>query len=410
MIFLLAATLVLAAIHTYLWYRLCASTCAHLTWLRRTGAWVLTGLAGLAIAAILAPRIDGLPLLLRRVLQWPGYLWIALVFYLVLWLLATELLRLLLRVILRRRCRSRTPGDAAEATTTRPEDGTSASPADPDRRVVLSRSMAVLAGVGAVSTVGYGAAKAFGDLDVTHVPITLTKLSSALDGFRIGMVADIHIGAYVGHSRVAQIVRIINNQQVDLVVIVGDLIEGSVAELGSAATPLRRLRSKHGTFFVTGNHEYYSGVEQWLEYLPTLGITVLGNQRVPIERDGASFELAGVNDISASMMIYGRNGSDLNRALVGRDRSRPLVLLAHQPVMFDEAAQAGVDLQLSGHTHGGQLAPFGLLVKAQQGVISGYKRRGDSQLYVTRGAGFWGPPVRVGASPEITIVQLRAPG
>lgn len=404
MIFLLVVLVTVVAIHSYLWYRLFASTSGARV--RRFGGWVLFALAALAVAAVIAPRIDTLPLLVRHVVQWSGYLWIAMMFYLLLWLLPWELLRPLLMPLIRRYLPTRRSSggrDTLSAAATERDKS-----ADPDRRIVLGQGIAILAGVGAVSTVGYGVTKAFGDFDVTRVPITLTKLDSRLAGFRIGMVADIHIGTYVGRSRVAEIVRVINNEQVDLVAIVGDLMDGSVKELGRDAAPLQRLRSTYGTFYVTGNHEYYSGVEQWVEYLPTLGITVLRNQRVSVEHGGASFELAGVNDVSADPQVYGRNGSDLDATLAGRDRGKPVVLLAHQPVMFDKAARAGVDLQLSGHTHGGQLAPFGWLVKAQQGVISGHKRRGDSQLYVTRGAGFWGPPVRVGASPEITIVELRS--
>ncbi len=406
MIFLLIAVLVVAAIHGYLWYRLCASTSARGSRLRRIGGWTLTGLAALAVSAVTIARIEALPELLRHLLQWLGYPWIALMFYLLVWLLPWELLRPLLTWLARRHA------------PTRPPDGGSLEMADsavadrdemigPDRRVALSRGIAALAGVGAVTTVGYGAFEALGAPEVERVSIPLRKLDPALTGFRIGLVSDIHVGAFAGRSRVRQIVRELNRQRVDLVAIVGDLIDGSVLELGSDVMPLRGLTAPHGSYFVTGNHEYYAGVEQWAEFLPTLGITVLANRRVEISRNGAGFDVAGVNDVSADAETHGRYGSDLDEALRGRDPSRPVVLLAHQPVMFDDAVAAGVDLQLSGHTHGGQLAPFGLLVKAQQGIVSGYARRGDSQLYVTRGTGSWGPPVRVGAPPEITVVRLE---
>jgi uncharacterized protein len=196
----------------------------------------------------------------------------------------------------------------------------------------------------------------------------------------------------------------VNALQPDLIAIVGDLVDGSVDELAQSAAPLAALVAKHGAFFVTGNHEYYSGALAWLAHLRTLGIRTLENERVAIAE---GLDLAGTNDLAGRSAGHGPN---LDQALANRDASRALVLLAHQPKTFLEAAGKDVDLQLSGHTHGGQIWPFGFLVRWQQGFLAGLSRVGRSQLYVSRGTGYWGPPMRLGAPAEITRVVLRARG
>jgi uncharacterized protein len=193
----------------------------------------------------------------------------------------------------------------------------------------------------------------------------------------------------------------VNGLDADLVAVVGDLVDGSVEELGRAAAPLRDVRGRDGSYFVTGNHEYYSGYQEWVEEVARLGLRPLRNERVEL----AGFDLAGVNDVAGEEFD---DGPDFGRALGGRDPSRPVVLLAHQPVQVHEAAGHGVDLQLSGHTHGGQMFPFHLLVRLDQPVRSGLATVDGTRLYVTNGAGFWGPPLRVGAPPDITLVELRA--
>jgi predicted MPP superfamily phosphohydrolase len=182
---------------------------------------------------------------------------------------------------------------------------------------------------------------------------------------------------------------------------VGDLVDGSVADLGPAAEPLAGLRARHGSFFVTGNHEYFSGAEEWIDEVRELGLRPLRNERVEM----AGFDLAGVNDVAGA--TYG-DGPDFGRALGDRDRARTAVLLAHQPVLIHDAVRHGVDLQLSGHTHGGQMWPGNLLADLANPTLAGLERYGDTQLYVSRGAGAWGPPVRVGAPSDITVVELAS--
>jgi predicted MPP superfamily phosphohydrolase len=203
-------------------------------------------------------------------------------------------------------------------------------------------------------------------------------------------------------------VRRVNAIAADLVAITGDLVDGPIAIFGSRIEPLADLRSTHGTFFVTGNHEYYSGVDHWLPRFRSHGLRVLRNERVAIEHKGAIFDLAGIDD-HESKRWGGDHGPDLERALAGRDETRPVVLMAHQPRQVRVAARHKVDLQLSGHTHGGQIWPWHGIARMQQGgLLAGLYKFGETQLYVSRGTGYVGPPVRIGAPAEITRITLRA--
>ena len=218
-------------------------------------------------------------------------------------------------------------------------------------------------------------------------------------------MSDIHLGPLAGRSHTEQIVAMINETEPDLVAIVGDLVDGTVQQLGSAAEPLQDLVSREGSFFVTGNHEYFvDDTTAWLGELERLGVQPLRNENTVIRRGRAAFDLAGVNDIAGEQKS---DPPDIDRALSGTDPSRPTILLAHQPVQVEQAAARGVDLQLSGHTHGGQMWPFHYIVRLVQPSLAGLSTVEDTQLYVTRGAGFWGPPVRVGAPPDITVLSLE---
>jgi len=169
--------------------------------------------------------------------------------------------------------------------------------------------------------------------------------------------------------------------------------------------PLADLRAKHGTFFVTGNHEYYSGVDAWMVELRRLGVRVLDNERVTVGEGDAVIDLAGVNDWSAKR--FDTYKPDLAKALAGRDPARPVVLLAHQPKHIHQAAEKGVSLMLSGHTHGGQIWPWTKLVALDQPYLAGLHREADTQIYVSEGTGYWGPPMRIGTAPEITLITLE---
>jgi predicted MPP superfamily phosphohydrolase len=239
------------------------------------------------------------------------------------------------------------------------------------------------------------------------VPIRIPRLDPALAGLRIVTFSDGHLSATYGGRRFERVVETVNAQRPDVVAIVGDLVDGEVDELREDVAPLADLVSAQGVFFVTGNHEYFVDTAAWLRHLPTLGVDVLRNERVPIRRGGASVDLAGIDDRTAARSGVPGHGADLDAALDGRDDDVPVVLLAHQPVQVEQARAAGVDLQLSGHTHGGQLWPFDYAVLLDQPAVEGWSQQGPTQLYVTSGAGNWGPPMRVGARPEVTVIELQ---
>jgi predicted MPP superfamily phosphohydrolase len=262
--------------------------------------------------------------------------------------------------------------------------------------VVAGSAAAVAAG-----TVGYGTYGVLRGPRVKHVTVPLAKLPRGAHGFRIAVVSDIHLGPVLGRGFAQKVVDTINSTQPDLIAVVGDLVDGSVKDLGPAAAPLAQLRARHGAFFVTGNHEYFSGAEQWVEEVRRLGLRPLENARVELP----AFDLAGVNDIAGESE---GQGPDFTRALGDRDTSRASVLLAHQPVQIHDAVDFGVDLQLSGHTHGGQLWPGNIVADLANPTLAGLERYGDTQLYVSRGAGAWGPPTRVGAPSDITVVELAS--
>jgi hypothetical protein len=416
------ATVVLAAVsllHGYLWWRLVRST-TRPGRLRRALTWLTVLLAVLPVAAVLTRR--ELSLEAQAPLAWVGFTWLGVAFYAFLALLVLEPVRLVLRLRERRRAPAREAARQAEpvpvggpAPEPAPQPGPAADPApdappDPSRRLFIARSLAVTAGVAALGTAGAGAYWANSAPVVRRVPVTLPRLDPALDGLRVVTFSDGHLSATYGGRRFERLVETVNAQRPDVVAIVGDLVDGELDELREEVAPLADLVSEQGVFFVTGNHEYFVDTTAWLRHLPTLGVEVLRNERVPITRGGASVDLAGIDDRTAASSGVPGHGADLDAALDGRDDATPVVLLAHQPVQVEQARAAGVDLQLSGHTHGGQLWPFDYAIRLDQPAVEGLSRHGDTQLYVTAGAGYWGPPMRVGARPEVTVVELRAAG
>jgi uncharacterized protein len=367
-----------AAVHYYLWKRLV-----------RDPGWPLAWQALLSV--LLVAVALSVPLTLFGARRgffgpgarwvWPGWLWLGLTFLLLVSVAAGDGVRALL--------------------------STFAAPVDPERRTWLSRGLAAGASVLAFGVGAFGVQSALGRIKVRKVEVTLDRLPASLHGTTIVQLTDVHIGTILGKSFIEQLVQTVATLKADLVVITGDLVDGSVEHLAEAVAPLGHLQSRHGTFFVTGNHEFYSGADPWCKHLAEeLGIQVLRNRRVSIGDSHGSFDLAGIDDITAPM--FGQP-SDLAAALEGRDPSRELVLLAHQPRAVHAAKAAGVGLQISGHTHGGQIWPFNFLVLLQQPLVAGLARFGQTALYVSRGTGFWGPPMRVGAPAEVTQIVLKAP-
>lgn len=240
---------------------------------------------------------------------------------------------------------------------------------------------------------------------VVDVQVPIARLPKALQGYSIVQISDVHVGPTIKRGYLEAIVSKVNALGPDAIAITGDLVDGSVNSLRTHTEPLARLAARDGVFFVTGNHEYYSGADQWIAELRRLGVTVLLNQHVTRERDGARLVIAGVTDYSAHLFDRAHR-SDAQQALRGAQDASVKILLAHQPRSAPAAAAAGFDLQLSGHTHGGQFFPWNLLVPLQQPFTAGLHRLHNLWVYTSRGTGYWGPPKRFGAPSEITRVTL----
>ncbi|MBP2584242.1 putative MPP superfamily phosphohydrolase [Streptomyces sp. PvR006] len=413
---LIVVLAVLAAVHWYVWRRLVRDVTTRGSVPRRLGTVAVVVLPLLSFAALASSRA-GAPFALQQVVAWPGFLWLALLLYVTLALLVGEAVRPLLLRWLGRRAQAAAPAEApapvpvpvpdiAPAAPEAPAEAASESapetPAEVSRRLFVSRVVGGAAAAAAVGTVGYGTYGVLRGPRVKRVTVPLAKIPRAVHGYRIAVVSDIHLGPILGRAHTQRIVDTINSTQPDLIAVVGDLVDGTVENLGSAAEPLARLRARHGSFFVTGNHEYFSGADAWVDHVRELGLRPLRNERVEV---AAGFDLAGVDDVAGESE---GQGPDFGRALGDRDRARAAVLLAHQPIVVHDAVRHGVDLQLSGHTHGGQLWPGNYLAELANPTVAGLERYGDTQLYVSRGAGAWGPPVRVGAPSDITIVELAS--
>lgn len=375
---MLAALAVLSTVswlvHRYIWARLVRDPAWPHPWrIALTLALVVLGiLVPLAfIATRWLPRMANVPM------AWVAYTWMGFAFYLLLLAAASD-------------------GTRAIAALLR------ALPPDPERRRVLARLAAVAIGAAAGLIGAGGVVNVARGFDLRRVRVPIAKLSKALSGYSIVQISDVHVGPTLGRAFVEAIVRAANAQAADMIVITGDLVDGTVEQLAPLVAPLRELRAKDGVFFVTGNHEYYSGADAWIAHLRTLGIRVLRNERVTI-RD--AFDLAGVDDASAHRMLA-HHGQDVEGALAGRDASRAVVLLAHQPKAAKSAIALDVDLQLSGHVHGGQMFPFNWLVRLEQPFIAGLYRVAQTWIYVSTGTGYWGPPMRVGTGAEITRIEL----
>jgi predicted MPP superfamily phosphohydrolase len=372
LVFLAVALSLVGGMHYYLWARLVRDPHLPQHWSRvLTFAIVALGIT-MPAALFAARRLPGAAV---RPLIWIAFIWMGVGFLLVAFLGLADFARLSAFVI----ARFRGPAEP-----------------DPERRILLARTLA--AGVGGVvaGLSAIGIRSALRGVQIKELDIPLRGLPPELAGFRLVQISDVHVGPLLRKDWVAHVVEQIRSLSPDLVAITGDLVDGRVHELRDHVAPLARIEARRGVYFVTGNHEYYSGAEEWYAHLPSLGVRPLRNERVEV---APGLELAGIEDPTGA--------PDLKAALEGRDRSRALVLLAHQPRQFAEAARQGVPLTLSGHTHGGQIWPFSWIVALAQPYLAGLHRRGESQLYVSRGTGFWGPPMRVFAPAEITLLRLQ---
>ncbi len=396
-IFILVALAVLGGVHFYLWARLVRDPTLAEPW-RRIATIALVGLALSVPAGMMTFRLAPRPLV--RIVPALAFIWLGLAFLLLCAVAALDLARLA----------AAGASAVAEWLRIRPD-----APADPERRVFIARALAGTAAAAAAGASVFAFRSARGPAEVTEVPVRLERLPPALSGFSIVQISDLHAGLPTIREReVRRVVDQVNALRPDLVAITGDLVDGgAVADLGHAIAHVGRLEGRHGVYFVTGNHEYYAdaGPEPWLAELRRLGVRVLRNERVAVGDRGASLDLAGIDDWSSAGFGNG-HGPDLPRALAGRDPERSLVLLAHQPRGVGEAVRAGVELQLSGHTHGGQIFPFNLVQSGIFRYVKGLHRHDEpgstGQIFVSRGAGYWGPPMRLGSPPEIARIVLTS--
>ncbi len=280
-------------------------------------------------------------------------------------------------------------------------------PENPSRRVFLinGTSYGIMAAAGILTI--YGLTQAKRTPGVKKITIPVTDLPANLDGFRIVQITDIHVSPTIRRPFVEEVVRVVNGLKADIVVLTGDLVDGTVSQLTHDVAPLGALKSKSGNFFVTGNHEYYSGVVPWIKKIKTLGFTVLLNEHRIISRGRGRLLVGGVTDYNGGGFLPSHR-SDPEKAVMGAPPADMKILLAHQPKSIWGAARTGFDLQISGHTHGGQFFPWNFFVGFNQPFVAGLHRFKETQIYVSRGTGYWGPPVRVGAPSEITLLKLTA--
>ena len=378
-IFLTVVLAIDVAIHLYLADRLLLDL-ALPTEARNAG---LALTAALALSMIGGPYLQRMPwLTLDRVVSWPAYLWMGVV-WLALVAVGISDVGLWLAGL------------------------AGALPADELGQVAVARwrAAAVLGVVLILAAIGMRSA--LSPPAVRRTDLHLPGWPAALDGFRLVQISDLHLGPLLGRRFAAAVVERVNGQRPDLIAVTGDLVDGDVPALRPAVAPLSGLTARLGSFFVTGNHDYYSGAAPWQDEVRRLGQIPLRNERMSMDGD-EGFDLAGVDDRQGHTFGAG-HGEDLERALSGRDPARPAILLAHQPLAFAEAAARGVALMLAGHTHGGQIAPFMWLTRAVYSrYVAGLYREGASQLYVHRGTGFWGPPIRLLAPAEIALLVLRS--
>jgi len=365
------AVAVVVGIHVYVVSRLVTQP----GWYVTTAAVdvVIVGMSiGLMVAAMLAERFVTPPW--SRIITWPGYLWMGYVLLLFFGLVAADLLMW--------------------ATNTLGDHGWQ-----------RGRAIAVLVGAGLLTIWGVRRALYPG---LRQIEVSLARWPAALDGFRIVQISDLHIGPILGRRWARGIVARVNALRGDLVVITGDLIDGFVDRVAPETEPLSELHAPHGVFAITGNHEMFCGPGAWTDhYEERLGLDVLCNACVRLGEGDARLWLAGTHDRSGR---YFGHAEDLDAALAcagEKNESEPVILLAHDPLTFRDAANRRVDLQLSGHTHGGQIWPLHAFVRLAIPYLAGHYEHEGSQLYVSRGTGFWGPPMRLLAPAEITEITIR---
>lgn len=349
---------------------------------KKRAKFVLWSLAPLAPLTLLVGRaLEGVDWL--RPLLWAGYVYMGLFFLIFGFIVVRDVLFILGR--LGRRILRREP--------------------DMDRRRFLTNATnaGALGAAGAVT--GWGLAEAVRAVEVTEVDVPIEGLPPQLDGYRIAQISDVHIGPLLKKPFLESVVSTVNGLEADLVAVTGDLVDGTVDDLRPHVAPLGELQGRDGVFFCTGNHEYYWDAFAWIDHVRTLGLEPLINDHRVVDKDGAKLLVAGCTDYRADR-IAPEHATDPAGAKAGADDHDVSILLAHQPKSIHAAAEAGYTLQLSGHTHAGQFFPVSLFVGLVHPFSEGLGKEGDTWIYVNRGTGWWGPPLRAGVPAEITLLRL----
>ncbi|PLX69173.1 MAG: phosphohydrolase [Denitrovibrio sp.] len=274
----------------------------------------------------------------------------------------------------------------------------------PSRRAFLTTSLGTGMSLAVLPVAGYGVYRAVGAPVIKSIALNRSGTHAGLKGFKIVQLTDIHAGLTIGSGTVQRIVNMVNELDADAVVITGDLVDGSAEYVSDYIGPLKDIKSTYGTFFVTGNHEYYSGVTQWMEVVRGLGINVLSNSNRIINHNDAKLMIAGIPDIQAKS--FGFEAPDPKKAKQTDEDYDFSVIMSHRPEIADYIAKHGFDLQLSGHTHGGQYFPWTIAIHLFHKYVRGLYDLGDMHLYVSQGTAYWGPPLRIGAESEITLITL----
>ena len=395
LLFLFFGILILTGIYGYVGWRLLKPA-------QIPAPWKIVSWSVLVFLAILAPT----PILLRSfqienslsdILTWPAYFGMGLVLFLFTLLILRDAVLFVFKL-------ARRLINAVSQTQT---DSTIKKSHHQERRQFLENSVNIgFLGMTGILT-GYGFVEAKRTPTVIYIDVPIAHLPQELNGFSIVQITDIHVSPTIKRGWVSMIVEEVNKLNGDLIVLTGDCVDGSVRHLQNDVTPLADLHAPYGNFFVTGNHEYYSGAEEWVNKINRLGFRVLLNEHTVIPYNNTSILLAGVTDFNGDQYIPSHK-SDPHQALSGAPVCDVKILLAHQPKSIYAAADAGYDLQISGHTHGGQFYPWNFAVRLAQPYISGLHLHNKTWIYVSRGTGYWGPPIRVGAPSEITVLTLRS--
>jgi len=380
---------------------------------------------GLTITAMSLRRITP-EALWKDVLQWAAFVGIGLFSTLFVLCVLRDLVLLGARILRRPPTLARHPARTSASTPAHKPEGTDASlypstpdiaaslpdaptpdaPADPDRRAFL-QGMVNTSIVGAsVAASAYGYSEATRVPDVLRVEVPIKDLAPGLDGFKIVQISDIHVGPTIRRKFVQGVVDRIQTLDPDIVAFTGDLIDGYVPDLRADVAPLGQLSPRYGNYFVTGNHEYYWDAPGWCDEVESLGWNVLNNAHKVIAINGARLLVGGVTDYSAARHMPAHK-TDPHKAIAGAPPVDFRLLLAHQPKSVWGAAEAGFDMQISGHTHGGQFWPWNMVVGHVHPFSRGLDDYKNMKIYVSRGTGYWGPPKRLGAPSEITLLTLK---